>query len=200
VMAAWLAYLKSRLLLPDAPSNEEGPSAEEMANALAWRLKRLEAFRAVADQLMERPQLNRDVFGRGDPEPISDIRHPEWTATLYDLLTAYASQRQKAAFEQVQFKARNVWALVDAREALTRLVGQAGDWATLDSYLASYLDQPEMRTSVMASSFAATLELVRDGQLELHQHEAFAPIYMRRRETMAQAGPAGSTPALRVVE
>src|SRR5690606_32616266 len=151
----------------------------DLANALAWRLKRLEAFRAAADRLMERPQLNRDVFGRGDPEPISDIRHPTWTATLYDLLSAYAAQRQKAAFEHVQFKARKVWSLLDAREALTRLVGQAGDWATLDSYLVSYLDKPELRASVMASSFAASLELVRDGRLELHQHEAFAPIYMR---------------------
>src|ERR1700749_3522568 len=101
VMAAWLAYLKSRLLLPE-PVSPDGPSAEDMANALAWRLKRLEAFREVSTQLMGRPQLQRDVFQRGDPEPISDIKHPQWTATLYDLLRAYARQRKTTAFNHVQ--------------------------------------------------------------------------------------------------
>ncbi len=200
VMAAWLAYLKSRLLLPDTQAAPDGVSAEDMANALAWRLKRLEAFREAANKLMERPQLNREVFGRGDPEPISDIKHPEWTATLYDLLSAYAAQRQKAVFEHVQFKARNVWSLAEAREALSRLVGQAGDWATLDSYLTSYLVEPSMRASVMASSLAATLELIREGQIEVHQHEAFAPIYMRRREAAGDRQAAAGAPVLRVVE
>jgi segregation and condensation protein A len=199
VMAAWLAYLKSRLLLPDTQTAPDGVSAEDMANALAWRLKRLEAFREAANRLMDRPQLNREVFGRGDPEPISDIKHPEWTATLYDLLSAYAAQRQKSVFEHVQFKARNVWSLSEAREALARLIGLSQDWATLDTFLVEYLAQPEMRASVMASSFAATLELIREGQVEVHQHEAFAPIYMRRRETAATPAGAG-TPALRVVE
>ncbi len=182
VMAAWLAYLKSRLLLPEA-SAPDAPSAEDMANALAWRLKRLEAFRGVAAQLLERPQLKRDVFDRGDPEPITDIKHPEWTATLYDLLSAYASQRQRTAFHQVQFKARQVWSLQDAREQLERLIGQStGDWARLDEYLIGYLVEPSMRASVFASSLAATLELVKEGAIELHQPQAFAPIYMRRRE------------------
>src|SRR5213595_1638035 len=110
VMAAWLAYLKSRLLLPEA-AGPDGPSAEDMANALAWRLKRLEAFREVSGQLMGRPQLQRDVFRRGDPEPVADIKHPQWTATLYDLLSAYAHQRQQSALAHVRFKPRNVWAL-----------------------------------------------------------------------------------------
>src|SRR6476620_8328789 len=117
VMAAWLAYLKSRLLLPEA-SGPDGPSAEDLANALAWRLKRLEAFREAAGQLMALPQLKRDVFNRGDPEPVADIKHPEWTATLFDLLTAYAKQRQQSAFSHMQFKRRSVWALQDAREIL----------------------------------------------------------------------------------
>jgi segregation and condensation protein A len=200
VMAAWLAYLKSRLLLPDTQAAPDGVSAEDMANALAWRLKRLEAFREAAGKLMDRPQLNRDVFGRGDPEPISDIKHPEWTATLYDLLSAYAAQRQKAVFEHVQFKARNVWSLSEAREALTRLVGQAGDWATLDSFLVSYMVEPAMRATVIASSLAATLELIREGQIELHQHEAFAPIYLRRREAAGDRQAPAGAPVLRVVE
>src|SRR6266850_2016410 len=105
VMAAWLAYLKSRLLLPEA-AGEPGPSAEEMATALALRLRRLEAIREAADRLAGRPQLGRDVFGRGAPEPIADIKRPEWTATLYDLLSAYAAQRQKHALAHVRFAPR----------------------------------------------------------------------------------------------
>jgi segregation and condensation protein A len=186
VMAAWLAYLKSRLLLPE-PATPDGPSAEDMANALAWRLKRLEAFREVSSQLMGRPQLQRDVFRRGDPEPIADIKHPQWTATLYDLLSAYAKQRSQSAFNHVQFKKRSVWALQEAREILERLIGAAGDWAPLDKYLMEYLVEPSMRATVMASSLAATLELVREGALEVHQQSAFAPIYLRKRDEGALA-------------
>jgi segregation and condensation protein A len=181
VMAAWLAYLKSRLLLPEAPG-PDGPSAEDMANALAWRLKRLEAFRAVAGKLMERPQLQRDVFARGDPEPVADIEHPQWTATLYDLLSAYASQRQRSALSHVSFKQRTVWSLVEAREALEQLMGKASDWSRLDDYLLSYLAEPAMRATVFASTLAATLEMVREGVIEVHQHTAFAPIFLRKRD------------------
>jgi segregation and condensation protein A len=191
VMAAWLAYLKSRLLLPE-PSGPDGPSAEDMANALAWRLKRLEAFREAAGQLMALPQLKRDVFDRGDPEPVADIKHPEWTATLYDLLSAYSRQRQQSAFSHMQFKKRTVWALQEAREILQRLVGQATDWSRLDQYLIEYLVEPSMRSTVMASSLAATLELVREGFMEVHQQSAFAPIYMRKREGAGQAAPTGA--------
>jgi len=199
VMAAWLAYLKSRLLLPEA-ATPDGPSAEDMANALAWRLKRLEAFRELSVQLMGRPQLQRDVFQRGDPEPIADIKHPQWTATLFDLLSAYAKQRQQSVFSHVQFKKRNVWALQDAREILERLVGQAGDWAPLDQYLMEYLVEPSMRATVMASSLAATLELVREGALEVHQQSAFAPIYLRKRDEAALAAVNSSTAMPRATE
>jgi segregation and condensation protein A len=199
VMAAWLAYLKSRLLLPEA-ATPDGPSAEDMANALAWRLKRLEAFREVSTQLMGRPQLQRDVFQRGDPEPIADIKHPQWTATLFDLLSAYAKQRQQSVFSHVQFKKRNVWALQEAREILERLVGQAGDWAPLDQYLLEYLVEPSMRATVMASSLAATLELVREGTLEVHQQSAFSPIYLRKRDEAALAAVNSSTAMPRATE
>ena len=124
VMAAWLAYLKSRLLLPESAPGE-GPSAEDMALALAYRLRRLEAFRDVATRLMGRPQLNRDVFARGAPEPIAEIKQPEWTATLYDLLSAYATQRARSALSRVRFKKRTVWSLAEARAALERLIGQS---------------------------------------------------------------------------
>ncbi len=188
VMAAWLAYLKSRLLLPE-PTGPDQPSAEDMANALAWRLKRLEAFREAAGQLMALPQLKRDVFDRGDPEPVADIKHPQWTATLYDLLTAYARQRQHTAFNHMQFKRRTVWALQEAREILERLIGQAADWSRLDQFLVDYLVEPSMRSTVLASSLAATLELVREGHMEVHQQGAFAPIYLRKREAAPLAAP-----------
>jgi segregation and condensation protein A len=180
VMAAWLAYLKSRLLLPEAPPGE-GPSAEDMALALAYRLRRLEAFRDVASKLMNRPQLNRDVFARGLPEPIAEIKQPEWSATLYDLLSAYANQRSRSALSHVRFKQRTVWSLAEAREALERLIGQSADWSRLDQFLISYVVEPALATTVFASSFASALELVREGLAEIHQKESFAPIYMRKR-------------------
>lgn len=180
VMAAWLAYLKSRLLLPEsAPS--DGPSAEDMALALANRLRRLEAFRNVATQLMERPQFNRDIFGRGAPEPIAEIKQSEYTATLYDLLTAYTSQRQRTVLSHVRFAKRKVWSLAEARAALERLIGETSDWTPLDKYLISYVVEPSAAATVFASSFATALELVREGVAEIHQKQAFAPLYMRKR-------------------
>lgn len=181
VMAAWLAYLKSRLLLPEQHP-AEGMSAEDMANALAQRLRRLEAIRQFAEQLMNRPQLGRDVFQRGNPEPIAEIKRPDWSATLYDLLSAYASRRQTQARAFVRLPKRTVWSLAEAREALERLVGQSMDWAPLDQYLVVYLVDPAHRATVLASSFAATLELVREGQFEVHQQGSFTPLYLRKRQ------------------
>ncbi len=179
VMAAWLAYLKSRLLLP-RNEEDQGPSAEDLASALASRLRRLEAIRLAAERLVSRPQLGRDVFGRGAPEPVVDIKHPQWTATLYDLLSAYAVQRQKAARSTVRLAPRSVWSLADARTRLERLVGASLDWSRLDLFLSAYVTAPELKATVYASSFAATLEMVREGLVELHQQGAFAPIYLRR--------------------
>jgi segregation and condensation protein A len=180
VMAAWLAYLKSRLLLPEAHP-AEGISAEDMANALAQRLRRLEAIRQVAEQLLGRPQLGRDVFQRGQPEPIEEIKRPEWTATLYDLLSAYATRRQTQARSFVRVPKRTVWSLAEAREALERLIGQSMDWSPLDQYLVAYLVEPSMRATVLASSFAAALELIREGRMEAHQQGSFTPLYLRKR-------------------
>ena len=186
VMAAWLAYLKSRLLLPET-NESAGPSAEDMANSLALRLRRLEAFRAIAEQLMSRPQLSRDVFARGAPEPIVDIKRPQWSATIYDLLSAYANQRQKHALARVQVRQRSVWSLAEARVALDRLLGATTDWARLDEYLIAYVVEPSQRATALASSFAASLELVREGLLEVHQHAAFAPLYVRKRAAINTA-------------
>ena len=191
VMAAWLAYLKSRLLLPEK-DGDPGPSAEDMATALAQRLRRLEAIRKAAEALIGRPQLGRDIFGRGAPEPIADIKRPEWTATLYDLLSAYAQQRQKNALAHVRFAARTVWSLAEAREALERMIGLSHDWGRLDEFLISYLVDPSMRATVMASSFASVLEMVREGALEVHQHQAFAPIFLRKRADETGAAPPGT--------
>jgi segregation and condensation protein A len=189
VMAAWLAYLKSRLLLPEKDS-DLGPSAEDMATALALRLRRLEAIRNAAEALSARPQLGRDVFGRGAPEPIADIKRPEWTATLYDLLSAYAQQRQKTALAHVRFAPRQVWSLAEAREALERMIGMSADWSRLDHYLLSYVVEPAMRATVMASSFASVLEMVREGAIDVHQDSAFGPIFLRKHSEDGAAPPA----------
>jgi segregation and condensation protein A len=184
VMAAWLAYLKSRLLLPEPPT-AEGPSAEEMATALANRLRRLEAIREAANRLMTRPQLQREIFPRGQPESIAEIKHPRFTATLFDLLTAYAAQRQARVLTSVHLAKRTVWSLSEARASLERLVGIAEDWSRLDEYLLTYIADPSQKATVFASSFAAALELVREGTMDLNQKEAFAPLYFRKRPARA---------------
>jgi segregation and condensation protein A len=181
VMAAWLAYLKSRLLLPEQHA-PDGVSAEDMANALAQRLRRLEAIRHVAEQLLNRPQLGRDVFARGQPEPIAEIKRPQWTATLYDLLSAYASRRQTQARSFVRVRKRTVWSLAEAREALEKLIGQSMDWSPLDQYLIAYMVEPATIPTVLASSFAAALELVREGRIEAQQQGSFTPLYLRKRQ------------------
>ena len=191
VMAAWLAYLKSRLLLPEQHPSE-GISAEEMANALARRLRRLEAIRQFAEQLLNRPQLGRDVFQRGQPEPIAEIKHPQWSATLYDLLSAYAARRQIRSRSVVRVAKRTVWSLAEAREALERLIGQTMDWSPLDQYLVAYMTDPSTVTTVLASSFAAALEMIREGQLEAHQQGAFSPLYLRRKQNAAGGSSQGS--------
>jgi len=192
VMAAWLAYLKSRLLIPQTGETEE-PSAADLATALAFRLRRLEAFRAVATSLMGRPQLGREVFARGLPEPVTAVERPQWSATLYDLLSAYAVQRRKQALARVRFTPRAVWSLAEARQALQRLVGSTVEWSRLDSFLISYVIEPSMQVTALASSFAATLELVREGVIEMQQNSAFAPIYVRQRPAGAAAEPAAES-------
>jgi segregation and condensation protein A len=178
VMAAWLAYLKSRLLLPEPPKGEE-PSAADLATALALRLRRLEAIREAAKRLADRDRLGRDVFPRGKPESDADRVVPRWEASLYDLLSAYARQRQKQFNSRVELPKRQVWPLVEAREALGRLIGEVGDWVALDGYLVRYMAQPAMRATVRASALSATLELVREGRMALRQDRPFAPLWVR---------------------
>ncbi len=179
VMAAWLAYLKSRLLIPKK-SEDEGPSGEEMAAILQFRLKRLEAMRDAASRLVNRNRLGRDVFARGLPEAIVVSKQSSFSASLYDLLTAYAGQRQRRAITNVRIAKRGVWSLKQARDILVRMIGDFADWTALDHFLIRYMTSREERATAVASSFAASLELVREGALEIRQQEPFAPIYMRK--------------------
>ena len=180
VMAAWLAYLKSRLLLPEPPRPDE-PGAQELADALARRLQRLQLIRLAAERLVNRPRLGRDFFARGEPEAIAVTRRPAFAANLYDLLAAYARQRQKHARARVRLARRIVWSLADAREALSRLIGVAVDWIDMDRWLCAYCADPGMLKTARASAFSASLEMVREGKLELRQDRAFAPIWARAR-------------------
>ena len=186
VMAAWLAFLKSKLLIPKQPS-DAGESGEELAAVLQFRLKRLEAMRDAAARLVNRNRLGRDVFARGAPELVIIEKRNEYSASLYDLLTAYAIQRQKRAVSNVRIAKRSVWSLKDAREILARMIGTFQDWTALDSFLLEYLASPEEKATAIASSFAATLEMVREGTVEMRQEGAFAPLYLRGRQALEKA-------------
>ena len=191
VMAAWLAYLKSRLLLPRETGTEDQPSGDELAGRLAFRLKRLEAMRNAAAGLMTRKRLGRDIFARGMPEGVRTIRVRQYTAVIYDLLKAYAEQRRRTTKRVHVIPRRTVWSIKEARQRLEALVGQltseaAGQWLQLDKYLEQYLANPDVARTAVASSFGAALEMAREGLVEISQAEPFAPIYMRKREVGAE--------------
>lgn len=178
VMAAWLAYLKSRLLLPEQKEEDE-PSGEELAAALAFRLRRLEAMRNASDRLMARNREGRDVLHRGAPETMSEEHTSIWEASIFDLLSAYATQRQRQSVTTVRFAKRKVWSLQEARDLLVKLIGEAGDWTPINTFLQEYLLDDRDWATMVASTFSASLELVREGNLEIRQGEAFTPLYIR---------------------
>jgi segregation and condensation protein A len=181
VMAAWLTYLKSRLLIPQAPKEGESEPLD-MAQRLAFRLQRLQAMRDAAEKLMNGQQLGRDVFERGAPEPLVIETQKEYGDTLLDLLKAYAERRQRKMVHQTYtVKKQATWSIKEARETLQRLLGAMDDWGTFDHWLETYFSTPETRRSVRASSFTASLELAREGVIEMRQDEAFQPIFLRRR-------------------
>jgi segregation and condensation protein A len=183
VMAAWLAYLKSRLLLPPDPT-EDGPSAEDLAAHLAFQLERLQAMREAAARLMARDQMGRDFFCRGIPEDVTRIRRVQYTATLLDLMQAYARIRTKDEFRPFVMDRDHVFTMEQALDRLRGLIGFAGDWTDLVSYLPpGWESHPQRRRSATAAHFAAMLELAKNGQIELRQGETFAPIQIRRRPT-----------------
>ena len=188
VMAAWLAYLKSRLLIPQPATNEDS-TPQDMAARLAFRLQRLQAMRDSVDSLMKRPLLNTHVFARGEPQALVVEVTREYADNLFDLLKAYAEKRQSKVVRQTYtIKRQLTWSIKEAREALERLVGQMDSWGTFDHWLERYITSKETRRSVRASSFTASLELARDGQIELRQEDAFRPIYLRRAHRSANAG------------
>jgi segregation and condensation protein A len=205
VMAAWLAYMKSRLLLP-SEDDEDEPTGEELAARLAFQLQRLQAMRNVAAKLFARNRLGRDVFARGAPEGIRVVRTSEYHATLYELLKAYSDGRIRGS--EVEYKVQRpiVLALEDARRRLEAILGRIPDWSRLDDFLptgfaahklfgvepneAGEIDgdlSRRMRRSAAASTFTAGLELARDGFLDIRQAEPFAPIYIRKRHSEGQS-------------
>ena len=176
VMAAWLAYLKSALLLPRDP--EEQPSPEELALRRRLRLERLNAMREAGARLMARDRLDRDVFLRGAPEGLRTVRKALWQAEIYDLISAYGriSARTRPVMHIVAN--RPVMTLDAALERVSRLVGERIDWSMIETFL------PEaasgiFRKSALASSFVAALELARQGRVELRQKSPFAPLYLK---------------------
>jgi segregation and condensation protein A len=182
VMAAWLAFLKSRLLLPPDP-NDAGPTAEDMAAHLAFQLERLAAMREAAARLMARPRLGQDFFARGDIEAIATRRHTRYSATLLDLMQAYARIRTRDEFRPFAFDRQNIYTMEQALERMRAQVGFAGSWTDLAAYLPEgWGGDPARRRSATAATFAAALELAKQGHIELQQSETFAPLSIRRRQ------------------
>jgi len=180
VMAAWLAFLKSRLLLPPDPT-EEGPSGEELAAHLAFQLERLSAMRDAAAKLMARDQLGRDFFARGITEDVERTRRVTYTATLLDLMQGYARIRTKDEFRPFVLDRESTYTMEEALGRMRKLIGFAGEWADILSYLPEGWEvDPKKRRSATAATFAASLELVKEGRLEIRQSETFAPIQIKR--------------------
>jgi segregation and condensation protein A len=183
VMASWLAYLKSKLLLPQDDKPGE-PSAEEMAERLTLQLQRLEAIRIAAARLMARDKLGTDVFWRGSPEGIRVIKTPRYADTLLDLLKAYSTQRvKKIVHSSYEIQKLKLFAIEDARHRLQRMLGVIVDWSVIDQFLPEEFGSGKSRRSGIASILSATLEMVRDGHVELRQMGPYAPVYVRRKET-----------------
>jgi segregation and condensation protein A len=190
VMAAWLAWLKSRLLLPpDAAGAEEGEAA---ADVLAARLRDLQAMRAAAAWLGKRPQLGQDVFARGAPEDHTEIDRSRLSLDLASLVRAYVVAARRAAGAKRHYRPRPVslWSVKDALRRLVTLLGSLPDWTSLDQFLPEELGSPIQRRAALASTLIAGLEMARGGGLRLRQEEAFGPILLRRGEAVVEGGPA----------
>jgi segregation and condensation protein A len=188
VMAAWLAYLKSRLILPQPPAADGEPSADDLATRLRWRLERLEMMRRSAARLMAGDRLGRDVFGRGDPEPINVIKLKTYKDTLYDLLTSYATQRvKKLGGKTYRPTHPPVLQIEEARARIERMLGRIPDWSGLAGLLPFEWSGGLRRRSALASTLLACLELARDGKVEIRQMAAFEPVFVRDRVAVETA-------------
>lgn len=181
VMAAWLAYLKSRLLLPEE-ENEDELSAEELAARLTYQLQRLGAIRDRAAELMSRNQMGRDMFARGAPEPVIVTRHHTYELSLYDLLKAYSEQKTRGAAADIRIHKRAVYTLDKAIERLSEMLGLAIDWTDLEQFMPSDIDDPQIIRSAKASMFTASLELAKNGKADIIQKQLFGPLFIRGRK------------------
>jgi len=188
VMAAWLAYLKSRLLLPEPPADGE-PSGAELAAALAFQLQRLEAMQEAGKKLMALPQFGRDFFARGAPEPVKIVDVPVWDVTLFDLLKAYGTHPGRRREGLLRIAPLNLFSMDDALKRIGDMLGHTLDWTVLRSFLPEGMDTPLQRRAALAATFAATLELARDGKIELRQEGVFGQIYLRRSTRRAEPAP-----------
>jgi segregation and condensation protein A len=190
VMAAWLAYLKSKLVLPQ-PTADGEPTADEMAARLRWRLKRLEVMREASARLMARDRLGRDVFARGAPEAVNVVKLRTYKDSLYDLLTAYAAERvRRLGGKSYRPVMPPVLAIEEARERIERLLGRIPDWNSLAQLLPIDWSGGFKRRSALASTLLACLELARDGKLEIKQLRPFEDVYVKDRGASAPAGEA----------
>jgi segregation and condensation protein A len=179
VMAAWLAYLKSRLLLPEPETIDGEPTGAQMAAALAFQLQRLEAMRAVAGKLMALPQLGHDFFGRGAPEPILVVKTPVYSVKLYDLLRAYGAIANRKQGGMLRILPTDIYSMDDALQRVGEMLGRSLDWQALLSFLPPDWKDGLRGRSAVAATFAATLEVVRSGRAEVRQDGSFGPIYLR---------------------
>lgn len=181
VMAAWLAYLKSRLLLPPDPK-DEGPSGEELAAHLAYQLERLQAMREAGAQLMARDQKGRDFFARGLPEDVQRLRKVRYTANLLDLMQAYARLRTRDDFRPFVLDREAILTMEQALDRMREMLGTTSDWAALESWLPEgWAQEPRRKRSATAATFAASLELVKAGQAEIRQAAEFGPLHIRKK-------------------
>jgi segregation and condensation protein A len=184
VMAAWLAYLKSRLLLPE-PETEGEPTGAELAAALAFQLQRLQAMREAGARLMALPQLGRDFLARGEPERFKVVARPVYSTTLYDLLKAYGTHSGRHREGALHILPTDLYSMDDALKRLGGMIGKTADWVTLASFLPAGLASGLIRRSAVAATFAASLELARSGKVRLRQERTYGPLYLKRREDPA---------------
>ena len=178
VMAAWLAYLKSRMLLPDPPPDDE-PSVAELAEALQFRLLRLEAMQQSGKALMERPLLGRDVFAHGAPEGLKNVTKPFYAVSLYELLKSYGDHRLRGEATVLHIKAPEYYSVDDALRRLSQMIGHSIEWRQLGAFLPPQLRTGVLGRSALAATFVASLELTKTGEIELRQEEIYGPIFVR---------------------
>lgn len=179
VMAAWLAWLKSRLLLPDETAGADEPTGAEMAAALSFQLQRLEAMREAGQRILALPRLGLDFFARGEPEGVPVVQRAVYEVTLFDLLQAYAGQRRRGHADTLRIAASTLYSVEDALIRLRQLVGRIPDWQTLSEFLPADIGGELGARSALASVFAASLELARSGAAQIRQDRAYGPIWLR---------------------